>query len=314
MILLDLVYVNSPGGLTLSKLLIDHINENSMCDNIELLIDKRNFKYFLKKNINYTIISKSEISRYSFYKKNNKRFGSILCFANIPPPLKIDKNVFVYFHNELLLKNRNLSFPFFKKLEFKLKKIYIKSRNFNYSWIVQTNHMKDLLSKSISVNYNQIYKYPIFNNLRIDSVKKSLNSFIYPTSWQPHKNNLRLIRAFIKAAKKTPQKISLTLTLDQINIDLPNNLKTNFLIFPSLKESFGLPLIEGIQANCKVLASDLNFVNELIIPSYSFNPLNENEMSQVILLALNNKKHKKSIIKTKNSLDSVFKKLFDVQQ
>ena len=87
---------------------------------------------------------------------------------------------------------------------------------------------------------------------------------------------------------------------------------TKFLIFPSLRESFGLPLIEGVQFNCKIITSDFNFVNELITPSYIFNPNNEKSISEVISLALSNKKHPKPSIKIKNSIDLIFNKLNNV--
>ena len=38
---------------------------------------------------------------------------------------------------------------------------------------------------------------------------------------------------------------------------------SKYLIFPSLKESFGLPLVEGFQSGCIILASDLRFVHEV---------------------------------------------------
>ena len=40
MILIDLVYINSPGGVTLSKLLLDYIIDKVMSSNFEILVDK----------------------------------------------------------------------------------------------------------------------------------------------------------------------------------------------------------------------------------------------------------------------------------
>jgi glycosyltransferase involved in cell wall biosynthesis len=45
-----------------------------------------------------------------------------------------------------------------------------------------------------------------------------------------------------------------------------------YLIYPSLTESFGLGLIEAILYDCKVLASDLNYVNSVCKPSLKFDP------------------------------------------
>ena len=161
-------------------------------------------------------------------------------------------------------------------------------------------------------------------------VKKKPLTFIYPSSNNPHKNNFRFLNAFVKAAKKTTKEIELYITIEKQNLDIPKNLKINFLglidhnellfhlkkieflIFPSLRESFGLPLIEGIQANCKILCSNLNFANELISPSYFFNPDDEKSITDVILVALSNKNHPKSSIKIKNSIGLIFNRLKNV--
>jgi len=330
MILLDFIYINSPGGITLSKILLEHIVNHKLDSDFEILIDKRNSIHFNKHEINKVIISKNELSRFLFYKKNVSQFKSVFCFGNVPPPFKLKSKTFIYFHNEILLNSKDLGFSIIKKLLFRLKWIYIKSRNFNYIWFVQTEHMKILLKKKLKVNSNAILKSPIFNSQKSSVVSKYKNSFVYPTSNQPHKNNKRLIEAFVKAALRTEEFFTLTLTIDKIKLTLPKNLKINFLgfigqdqlsdiydksqflIFPSLKESFGLPLIEGIQANCNVIASDLNYVNELVNPSYTFDPYDEKSITETILVALSNKNHPKSTIKIKNSIDLIFKKLGDV--
>ena len=199
---------------------------------------------------------------------------------------------------------------------FKLKWFYIKNKNSNYTWIVQTEHIKSLLSKKLGVNSDSILKHPLFKDLNINDKVKIENSFIYPTSNHPHKNNEVLLDAFKDAASKTKKKIILTLTLNKIQIDdLPKNLEINFtglikheelithmknskfLIFPSLRESFGLPLIEGVQSKCKIITSNLNFVKELINPSYIFDPNSKSSISEVISLALTNKKTPKIIYK-----------------
>lgn len=331
MILIDFIHINSPGGISLSKILLEYIVSYSLESNFEILLDKRNSKFFINIKLNKTIISNSEYSRFFFYQRNKKKYNSILCFSNVPPPVRIKAKTLVYFHNELFINSRNLNFTLFKQLIFKLKWIYIKSRNFNYTWIVQTEHIKSLLGKKLGINSNTILKYPLFQDIKIGQFKKNQNSFIYPTSNLPHKNNETLINAFKKVASKTSEKIILTLTINKIEFDdLPQNLKINFLgliehqeligylknskflIFPSLRESFGLPLIEGVQSNCIIITSNLNFVNELIKPSYIFDPNSEVSISEAISLALHNKSHPKSSIKIKNDIDLIFNKLNNV--
>jgi glycosyltransferase involved in cell wall biosynthesis len=63
--------------------------------------------------------------------------------------------------------------------------------------------------------------------------------------------------------------------------------QSKFVIFPSLKETFGLGLVEATLLNCYVLASDLPYVFESIKPTLVFNPLSEEEMVSSIISALN---------------------------
>ena len=187
-----------------------------------------------------------------------------------------------------------------------------------------------LLLKKLNKTENDVEVNPIFQEGKITKTKKKPFTFIYPSSINPHKNNFKLLNAFVEAARKTTKEIELFITIDKVKLDVPKNLKINFLglidhiellshlkkveflIFPSLRESFGLPLIEGIQANCKILSSNLNFATELINPTYIFDPYNEKSITDVILLALSNKKHPKSSIKIKNSINSIFKELINV--
>ena len=250
-------------------------------------------------------------------------------------PIKTSKLVYIYFHNELLLDTHNIKMSLLKRSIFLLKKSYIYNRNNNYNWVVQTDHMKCLLTDKLRISHNKIDKFPIYSEMDLKVKKNNLNTFIYPTSNNPHKNNEFLIKAFISAAKKTNQQIELKITIEKSDlkvtkVPIPNNLKveyigfidherllkiyksSKFLIFPSLKESFGLPLIEGIQYGCLILAPDLNYVNELICPAYKFDVKDINSISKSILKAIKNKNHKLQSIKVKNDIDKIFKKLIYV--
>jgi glycosyltransferase involved in cell wall biosynthesis len=56
--------------------------------------------------------------------------------------------------------------------------------------------------------------------------------------------------------------------------ELVNELykKADALIYPSLFESFGLPIIEARSFNLPVLASELDYVRDLIDPEETFDP------------------------------------------
>ena len=65
--------------------------------------------------------------------------------------------------------------------------------------------------------------------------------------------------------------------------------EVKFLLFPSLAESFGLPLIEAAQFGNSIIAADLPFVYEIIKPSAVFNPHNAEELANLLSKILENK-------------------------
>jgi glycosyltransferase involved in cell wall biosynthesis len=75
------------------------------------------------------------------------------------------------------------------------------------------------------------------------------------------------------------------------------------LIYPSIIESFGLPLIESIEFNCKIIASDLDYVKEIVNPSIIFNPFSVLSISNSIDFALENNDIKESEIIINNKID-----------
>ena len=79
------------------------------------------------------------------------------------------------------------------------------------------------------------------------------------------------------------------------------------MIFPSLNESFGLPLIESINNNCKVIASDLKFINEIIEPSLLFNPFSISSITNSILEAISKNDLNESRIIIENKSDTFVK-------
>ena len=123
--------------------------------------------------------------------------------------------------------------------------------------------------------------------------------FIYPASGEAHKNHKNLIDAFIILAEEGHFP-SLVLTLDvnkfndtlksielakdtfKLNIlnmgFLPHQellgiyRSTRYLVYPSLYESFGIPLLEAKQAGLFIVAAELDYVRDSINPDQSFDP------------------------------------------
>ena len=311
MILIDAIYINSFGGKTILELIVSEVLIKKL--DCFFLLDNR-LEFNLIKSLDkkkYTFLNASHFSRKKFYFQNSNKFSSILCLSNIPPPLLTKVNTTIYFHNRLLLNPFSSNLNYIYKLLNFLKISYIKFYNQkNYNWVVQTHLVSNLLCKCFNISSENINVYPIFKSKKnLIRQNKNKNSFVYVSSGVSHKNHIRLIQAFIDAANKTKIEITLHLTITKNEIKTfayPENLKvifhgtlsqkklngiyksSNFLIYPSLIESFGLPLIEAANHGCKVLASNLPYVQQIIKPSLCFDPYSTKKISYAIIKAIDN--------------------------
>ena len=122
MILVDAIYINNSGG----KILLDYLIINLEKSNTKILylLDTRVINKIPSiKNSNDVIFLKNNLfNRHNFYYHNKISFNKIICFGNIPPPLKNKAIVYTYFHQLLFLeKVKNLKYLDKIKLYFKKK-------------------------------------------------------------------------------------------------------------------------------------------------------------------------------------------------
>ena len=331
--LIDSVYINSGGGLNILNEIIKNLEKKRLINKCFFLLDKRLEinKICIDLYSKYRFIEPNEKNRKNFYNEKSKYINSVLCLANVPPPIKIYLPVYIYFHNDLFLRPCRTHLKVKNKVLNYIKRLYIILKNKNeYLWYVQSNLMLKKVSESLYIDKSKIHISPIFSSNKNMISNKAINTFLFVANYSKHKNHDRLLKSMIMSAKDIHDSIELHLTLpnsifaDSIysKCKLPNNLKvinhgildfndlkklytkSEFLIFPSLNESFGLPLIEAIQFNCKILASDLPFVKEIIKASFLFNPLSVDSISEKILDAVQNKKIGYSKIIIENKIDT----------
>jgi glycosyltransferase involved in cell wall biosynthesis len=223
----------------------------------------------------------------------------VLCFHSLPPIFPIKAKCFVFCQNVFIVNQDRLNI-----FSLKMKaKLMIERLIFNYSptkkitYISQTQTMKNLIKR---IKNNADIRILGFSKT-IKSDKKNLKikwDFIYVASDLPHKNHIKLIEAWGILAKENiyPKLLLITnLTNEKLkdsickfnesrvsNIYVIKNqshekmlkelLRSKALIFPSLAESFGLPLIEAQNFNKPILASELDFVRDVCSPVDTFDP------------------------------------------
>lgn len=157
---------------------------------------------------------------------------------------------------------------------------------------------------------NIIPFFPTLVNTEIVD-KRLKKSFLYVSNAQANKNHIRLINAFCKSydvikegrlivtvnnsfpiileiIKKAQEKGYPIENLGFVNRDTLTRkyLESEYVIFPSVSESFGLGLIEGALLGCKILAADLPYSYAVCEPSAVFNPFDEESIYAIIQKAI----------------------------
>lgn len=293
--------------------LIEQVLAHPKKDEFFFMLDPRFSKPSALQN-NYKVVNNKMSERIRFYREHKKSFSKVFCFANTPPPVKLKVPVYTYFHNQKLLAapaNRFKRKHFSQYLKFLAVKLYNKNTD---CYIVQTPHMVHEITAlglkdkahCLTIPFYDDRKY-LVGHKPFDERPKDV--FVFISNPSPQKNYPVLLDAweYLLEEKLTP---SLHVTIDHtaphlinrvrelnakgakiINHDYldPRELYFNYpyLIFPSVIESFGLPLIEAADSGMKVLASDLPYVHDVIKPSLTFNPNDKVSIAGAVMKALN---------------------------
>tara|TARA_A100001037_G_C15062667_1_gene595539 strand:- start:69 stop:1133 length:1065 start_codon:yes stop_codon:yes gene_type:complete len=302
--------VHSGGGLVLLKALInDWPNPNTL---IAFLDERVSDQFDLPKSSKIFWVKPTILSRLYGELKLRKIAGKdkkILCFHGLPPIFANKFKIAVFFQNrDYLGLNKISSYSF--KIGLRLFFERLISRIFSFKvdqYIVQTRTMhRDLIKYFSSVGSKDQFTAKVniipFNELLPDKQssksEKPKYDFLYISSGEPHKNHNRLFSAWTELAKEGI-KPSLVTTLgpkDQKLIDLASEIRNKHgakiinisdlnrdeiyklysecgaFIFPSMGESFGLPLIEAKHFGLPILAPEMDYVRDVCKPIQTFDP------------------------------------------
>lgn len=335
MLLIDGIYINNYGGRILLEYLIEEMEKTNT--SVFYLLDSRmtDIESKIKKKNNILFLKASIFNRHLFYLKNKKNFNKIFCFGNLPPSVKTNSVVYTYLHQALYLNKKfillpNLNFLFyFKKIYFK---IFINNTNY---WIFQTDYIKNIFKQSYPEFklYKNLLTIPFYKELYYSKqILKKKDIYTYVSSGEDYKNHLILFNAFEIFYKKNKRGI-LNVTIDKRYIKLTSKInelqsigipiinhnfleqemvfelyaESNYIIYASLIESFGLGIIEAINFNCKIIGCDLPYMHAVCQPSLNFNPLNINDIVTKLELSLEN-----NIKDSKRLVQNEIKKLLNI--
>jgi glycosyltransferase involved in cell wall biosynthesis len=234
---------------------------------------------------------------------------TVLCFHGLPPLFKSAGHVVLFHQNRLLLDLMRLrDFPLRVGLRVAAERWISRLLRNNVSeYIVQTHTMARALANWHGGN-PLISVLPFISPIVVRPKDIIKSDFTYVSDGLPHKNHFRLVRAWEQLATDGIRP-SLTITLgprDQVlaeqistlakrqglNIKNVGHLdhdevlylysSSRALIFPSLGESFGLPLIEARQAGLPILAPELDYVRDVCEPVETFDPYSPISISRAV--------------------------------
>lgn len=313
MVLIDALFINKGGGAVLLQYLIEHILCHPQKDNFFFLLDPR----FEKPDAltgNYAVVNNKMKDRAKFYKQNKGKYTKVFCFANTPPPLRLNVPVYTYFHNQKLLEAYRYKFKKnHRSLYLKYLVVKLYNRNTNY-YIVQTAHMVHALTSLGLKDAAHCLTIPFYDDSKYKAghkpfLERTKDEFVFISNPSPQKNYPTLLDAWALLLEQghTPRlHVTIDDTAPQLLIKMqalvdkgarivnhvyldPKELYFNcpYLIFPSVTESFGLPLVEAVDSGMKVLASDLPYVHDVIVPSLTFNPMDKASIADAVTKALN---------------------------
>lgn len=239
-------------------------------------------------------------------RRSARKGDKVLCFHGLPPLLPNDAKVILFQQNRHYFGLNPLS-PFSWRTRCRLAFERFVSKAFRSrvaEYIVQTPSMQRALLQwyragSSSEQVPVVKVFPFMADLPevLDKAETRPEwDFVYVADGEAHKNHRVLLAAWQLLAREGLRP-SLVLTLGRRDAALQRDLayastseglqihnvgqiphedilalygKAKALIFPSISESFGLPLIEAAQKGLPILAPELDYVRDVCIPAQTF--------------------------------------------
>lgn len=235
----------------------------------------------------------------------------ILCFHGLPPLLPNKAKLIIFQQNRNyfgLVPIQSFASRTRYRLRFERAVAHLFRHRCTSYW-VQTPSMARELQKWCGGKPININILPFLGATDVVPCNKAtLWDFVYVADGEAHKNHRRLVEAWAILASQG-LKPSLALTLsdrdDALLVWIQQKIKEHglrisnlgelphdkllliygqvlALVYPSISESFGLPLIEARQAGLPIVAGELDFVRDVCEPTQSFDPYSPVSIARAI--------------------------------
>lgn len=241
---------------------------------------------------------------------------AVLCFGNLPPLFRIKGRGTVFLQNRYLVERRTLAgFPLKVKLRLMIERLWLRLfKAHAETFIVQTKSMQQLAQQALRRPVDVVAIFPDASGYQRRRIEKhhgqtAVYDFLYVATGEPHKNHVNLLEAWkLLASDGMYPSLCLTvsesahpdlfriieqaksdhkLNISNMLVQKPSDVQRLYehsraLVYPSMLESFGLPLVEARQAGLSIIAAELDYVRDLIDPEEVFDPRSPQSIARAI--------------------------------
>lgn len=225
-----------------------------------------------------------------------RKDDDVLCFGNLPPLFASPARIAVFLQNRYLVGGPTRGFPRRVRMRLAIESVWLRARLDHARLLVQTASMAAQARAALG---RDAIVMPFVNLPAALPRGEALHDFVYVASGEPHKNHRVLVQAWELLAQRGSRP-SLVLTLApsssaellawvqgraaeaglRITNQVPNGPRgvmalysqARAAVYPSLFESFGLPLLEARQAGLPIVAAERDYVRDVVEPEVTFDP------------------------------------------
>lgn len=301
--------INSGGGLVLLKALVKGAHESIRSIELDARVSSSQIGVIagesrsVRRSFLARFVSSARLAR------SATEGDVLLCFNSLPPLVASRAKVVTYVHAPHFVgAHKGIQYAPLTRMRLWIERAWFRMAvsNTDEAW-VQTSTMANRLREqfpSLTVRIVPLVDESLYRLAA--AAPQSLSpdmawdaqSFFYPADTVGHKNHVNLLRAWaLLAAESRRPKLWLTLseseldsklalaglTRDQVgdvlalgrlsrNDVLARLASASALIFPSVAETFGLPMLEAGALGRPIVASERDFVRDVCRPVQSFDP------------------------------------------
>jgi glycosyltransferase involved in cell wall biosynthesis len=223
----------------------------------------------------------------------------VLCFHGLPPLLPSRAAVIVFLQNRILVDRQRLTgYPLGLRARLEVERLWFRWRFPSRARLVVQSDSMARAARNLLGETTQIAVLPFARLVPPAGLAAApRQDFVYVASDEPHKNHRNLLEAW-RLLGEAGLYPSLALTVDSnsplagliadfagrhgLKIENLGGLSSSqvqdlyrtskALVYASVRESLGLPLLEARNQGLPILAPELDYVRDIVEPAETFDP------------------------------------------